>query len=523
MLGASARVVSLERFMSIAAVAEAKDREIVLGDAPLALDIDPVPVRELLRNAGYTAEGLDKALGANNAAAITPLEIPLYLRKLNASPRLATLARLFLLRSSAGRAEAVEAVRPLTLDYLQALGLVEINGDRVDAPVSITTFDDLHFVCDRYRESLGEIAVNHVTGVNPTSIVLASITIRRPIDSALDLGTGCGVQALLAARHARRVVATDMNRRALNMAAFNARLNGFTNVECRYGSFFEPVAGEKFDLIATNPPYVISPESRFLFRDAGQRGDGVSRMVAEQLPKHLNEGGTGHQLCNWICELQKDWAEPVRRWVAEAGVDTLALGYLVEDPLSYASKWLKPEFFDNPSGFGPALDRWVDYFKTENIRALVTGSLTYRRRTAKNWFQGYMTPGQSLAPCGHQLLRIFQIQDFLNELPRPEALLDCKLRLGRDHWLEQTWEYKHGRYDLAQSHLRLNQTIGFSGTIDEYGTDLVAGCNGDNRLGDLVRNLAERLGKPVEELAATILGLVRDLMLMGFLTPAELE
>ncbi len=530
--------------MTTATLAEPKKAETVLSDAPLSLDLDPTPLRELLVNAGYTADGLDQALGTNNAAAITPLEIPIYLRRMQGSQRLRTLAKLFLLRSQATAAEVREAVAPLTLDYLQKLGVLEVQGGLgdglgdglADAPVSITTFDGLYFVCDRYRESLGDIAVNHVTGVNPTSIVLAAITIRRPIEAALDLGTGCGVQALLAARHARRVVATDMNRRALNMTAFNARFNGFKNVECRHGSFFEPVRGERFDLIATNPPYVISPESRYQFRDAGQRGDGVSRTVAQQMPDYLSESGMGHQLCNWVCEPDKDWADPVRGWVAGAGVDTVALLYLVEDPLSYASKWLKPEFSDRPSGFGAALDRWLDYFKAEKIRSLATGSLTLRRRTAHpayspaggegrvrdNWFQGYATPGQSLAPCGNQINRVFQITDYLNALPNPDALLERKLQLGSDHHLEQVWEYKNSQYELRQSHVRLHQTIGYSGTIDEFGIELLAGCNGQNPVGELIAKLAEKIGQPKEELTPSILNLVRSQMLMGFLTPVEL-
>lgn len=101
-----------------------------------------------------------------------------------------------------------------------------------------------------------------VTGINPTTVLLAQMTIRRPVQTALDVGTGNGVQALLAARHACRVVATDINPRALNVTAFNALLNGVANIECRRGSFYEPVDGEIFDFISINPPFVISPETR---------------------------------------------------------------------------------------------------------------------------------------------------------------------------------------------------------------------------------------------------------------------
>src|SRR5581483_11200196 len=106
---------------------------------------------------------------------------------------------------------------------------------------------------------------------------LAKLTVRRRVGSALDLGTGCGILALLAADHAGRVVATDVNPRAVNMAAFNARLNGLENVEALTGDLLAPVRGRRFGLIVANPPFVISPESGYLYRDGGRPGDDLLR------------------------------------------------------------------------------------------------------------------------------------------------------------------------------------------------------------------------------------------------------
>ena len=99
---------------------------------------------------------------------------------------------------------------------------------------------------------------DYVLGVSPASTSLAQMTMRTPVDSALDLGTGCGVQSLHLARHARRVVATDVNPRALQLSRLTAALNQ-VEVDIRDGSLYEPVAGERFDLVVTNPPYVMSP------------------------------------------------------------------------------------------------------------------------------------------------------------------------------------------------------------------------------------------------------------------------
>ena len=104
------------------------------------------------------------------------------------------------------------------------------------------------------------MAPDHVLGISSAATSLAQLTVREPVARALDLGTGCGVQALHLAAHAQQVVATDVNKRALELTRFNAELNAVADrIEVREGSFFDPVAGELFDLVATNPPFVISP------------------------------------------------------------------------------------------------------------------------------------------------------------------------------------------------------------------------------------------------------------------------
>ena len=102
-------------------------------------------------------------------------------------------------------------------------------------------------------------------GISAASTSLAQLTIREPVGSALDLGTGCGVQALHLAGHADRVVATDVNRRALEIARFNAELNELAPVEVRDGSYFEPVAGERFDPDRDEPAVRDLPGHRRAF------------------------------------------------------------------------------------------------------------------------------------------------------------------------------------------------------------------------------------------------------------------
>lgn len=106
----------------------------------------------------------------------------------------------------------------------------------------------------------------------------------------LDLGTGSGVCAVFAARHARRVVAVDINAAAVRCARVNALLNGAEQrVETRHGDLFAPVAGECFDLILFNPPFVIGEPRND--RDRAWRATDVAARFAEGLARHLKPGG----------------------------------------------------------------------------------------------------------------------------------------------------------------------------------------------------------------------------------------
>src|SRR5690606_15631541 len=121
------------------------------------------------------------------------------------------------------------------------------------------------------------------------------LVIPEPVERALDLGTGCGIQALLVSRHASRVIATDISERALAFAELNAQLNGVHNVEFRAGSLFEPVSGEAFDLIVSNPPFVITPRASgapaYEYRDGGMVGDALVERFLRAAPAHLAPGG----------------------------------------------------------------------------------------------------------------------------------------------------------------------------------------------------------------------------------------
>ena len=237
------------------------------------------------------------------------LDRELYRRRLRGSGPAATLAALFSIGVSVGRDEAEQACSPLELGELADADLVAVTADGVQPLVAIVPFEGLWIASD--LSSPGAEGPDHVTGVSVAARALANLTVRRQVRTALDIGTGCGVQALLAARHCERVTGVDVNPRALAFAAFNAELNAVTNVELVEGSWFEPVAGRQFDLVVANPPYVVSPDTAYTYRDSDLPGDSVARLVVTGAAEHLAEGGFACVECNWIHAPKGDWREPL--------------------------------------------------------------------------------------------------------------------------------------------------------------------------------------------------------------------
>ena len=137
----------------------------------------------------------------------------------------AVLARLFLLGLEVGsRARGVGAGPCRAWTIWWHAGFLERRGERLACPIRITPFEGLLLAHD--PEPISDPAADIVTGLNSAARTLASLTPRRPTGRALDIGTGSGVQALLAATHCDEVVATDVNERALAFTRLGAALSG---------------------------------------------------------------------------------------------------------------------------------------------------------------------------------------------------------------------------------------------------------------------------------------------------------
>jgi methylase of polypeptide subunit release factors len=380
-------------------------------------------LRESLRAAGYGAEAMRAATSATEAVSSPGLvSVVAYLQADGDDP-LAALVRLFWVGAAQAR-ERVERLLPeLDLDGLAAAGVLKADGDRVASHLRIGEVFGLLIASDIDHER-----DDWVVGVSPSTRLAATHTPRVGCSTALDVGTGQGLQALLAARHCDRVVATDFNSRALWMTELNARLNGIGNVETREGSFFEPVGGERYDLVVINPPYVISPGARYLYRDGGFEGDELSRKLLADLPDHLEDGGFGVLQGNWIHAAGERWFAPVERGLAASGCDALMVRISTAGPLEYAAAWNEPHHDGDPDGYARVIREWIDHFDANGIERVSNAMVVLRRRpSGTNWRRAVSLARRPERLHGERLAELFGAQDRLAAMD-DEALLAARLR-----------------------------------------------------------------------------------------------
>jgi len=489
------------------------------AEGPLRLDDRGAiaELREVLAAAGLNGEAVRSALGATGEVLARAADIPVGERRLAEAGPLGTLIKLLVLQRPVTVEALTHALAPLSPVHLERLGLAEVNGGEVRGLVRIVPHDEILIASDRIGPEDADRS-DHVAGVHPPSLTLSQLTVRRPVETALDVGTGSGIQAILASRHSNHVVATDLNERALNFAAFNALLNGVDNVELRAGSFFEPVAGERFDLVTSNPPYVISPESAYLFRDSGLEGDSVSRDVVRAAPTHLEEGGFATILVSWIHAPGEDWSEPLQEWIDGSGCDAWLLHHGTDDPLTHTAKWNRESFAEDPAGADELIDRWLEYLDRLGIEGIAYGAVILRRRSGgANWIRADELPVDRLGPAGAHILRVFAAQDYLAERPEDADLLDGTFALAEHDLLEQRVQFRDGVWALAEASASLQDGLGFRAGLDPMTVELLAGLDGTRKLGRLVEDVARREQVDRTALERDAAGLVRGMLGAGFL------
>ena len=354
--------------------------------------------RALAAGAGAASTSSDRpSLDTGAASTSSAANAPQYSDV--AGYKVAVLTALFMLGEPVGAA-ALETALPRTgVAGALTIGLVvptqSASGEQCYAPaVDLRPHEaeDAHGSVRWWVASdLGELvtgqalAPDHVLGIGRAGLTLAALTPRKPVETALDLGVGCGIQTLYLLRHVRQVVATDISTRALEFTAFNVALAGVDSarVQLRQGNLLEPVAGQRFDLIVSNPPFVITPPSvrqaglpLMEYRDAGGP---ILPALVRGLEDHLNPDGVAVMLGNWEHREGTSWRTSVNQWIGKS-LDAWIIQREVQDPVEYAAMWLRdggltPE--RSGVAFENALAAWQEDFDSRQVSGVGMGYLVF--------------------------------------------------------------------------------------------------------------------------------------------------
>lgn len=525
-----------------------------------------------LEEVGFRAEPIARLLGPETVEALSRDQAAPALRVLrrvrseapedpeaSASRRLAVVVELLLLARPVALAELEAALPGISARELERLGLVELDEGVARSLVDLDVHvgDDgfeLWVASDHsaFQRPGAPLRRDHVLGVGGASQTLVQIADPRPAGTALDLGTGCGVQSFHLLRRVDHVVATDLSERALAFARFNLVLNAQAlrldphdlgrRIELRQGSLVEPVAGEVFDLVVSNPPFVITPRTpdedesaRYTYRDGGREGDALIRELVRDLEAVLAPGGSAHLLGNWEIRaedaeradgrLERAWSRRVEQWIPE-GLDAWVIQRDIESPQSYAETWLRDASENlERERYERAYDAYLEDFAARGVVGIGFGWLRLDRpqprsqAPARRRFEHIGHPVQQ--PVGAVLAESVRREREL-ELLGP-SWEDLRLDVP-----EHVTEERHGRpgaQDPAVILVRQGAGLQRTAVLTSAAAGLVGACDGELSVGQIVGALGVLLeweaapGRRPQE-ALDLLEQTRSLLIDGFLEVA---
>lgn len=519
-----------------------------------------------LRGIGYTVDGVAGLLGpaAHSALARDQLVPALIVTETarHGEPTTAALAavvRLWLLAEPQPAATLDAALPGVRTDGLLELGLVEpaaeglfqakvdlrpygwdgTPGDGAQGEDTVSSGGAELWVASDLaaHQRPGVLRHDHVLGIGQASTTLVQVTARRHVARALDLGTGCGIQTFHLLHHAEHVTATDISDRALAFTRFNLLLNAGqlhlnpadleTRVSLRRGSLLDPVAGEEFELVVSNPPFVITPRSlgeaaadQFTYRDGGLPGDDIVASLVRSLPSVLTPGGTAQLLGNWEIPAGAAWADRPQSWASPAS-DVWLIQREQVSPEQYAETWLQDasEARDRRL-YQDSYAAYLDDFASRNVEAIGFGMIWLRRPAdgapVLTRFEEITYPIEQ--PVGPHLGAAVERADWLaaHDLAAAHLLVAGDVTEER----HQRPGAEHPGVILLRQGAGLRRTNLLSTELAGF----VSACDGDLSVGQIIGALEALLGGGEdwdgEAFRAGLLTEVGNLVRDGFLLPA---
>lgn len=253
-------------------------------------------LRAALLDAGYTEPALCSRLSIPSLSHLQPPGQGRPAEDLASAPSL--LTHLFLDRAPAPLDTAGARLGPL-FDLLVEFGLLRPHPFDLATVLSTVMLYPSHgllLASDRDWEPESGPGVLPLPdavflSITPNTYAFLHSLPLTPCDSFLDLCSGNGAAALIAAPHSASVFSCDIAPRCTLFTRWNAALNAVSNLTAASGDLYAPVSGLSFHRIAAHPPYCPAVQDQFVFRDAGPDGERITRAIIQGLPSALAPGG----------------------------------------------------------------------------------------------------------------------------------------------------------------------------------------------------------------------------------------
>ncbi|MCX8072751.1 MAG: methyltransferase [Candidatus Binatia bacterium] len=326
-----------------------------------------------LRRHRFTRHTIQQAVGVQYADELSASDREGWLARLEGrSDATSVWLRLFWLEASV-RAEIVASHAGPLLALGRKSGLLRQRGRFVQATLRAEAADGLVVWADRrfadpVRKALVRRAGDPVYPPSADSFQLAHILPPLAGSRFLDLCTGSGVIALIAAKARAKAVGVDVDPRAVTMARLNAAANNLRSVQFAVGDLYAPVASQRFHCIAANPPFVCSPYATApKYHSGGPHGDAVLQRVLAGWAEHLHRGGRAVAISQVGLRRGETLSERARSWLQAFDGRCLVVEFARADALTFAAAQASFAIAEGMPSYRRELQRWVRFLARHGV------------------------------------------------------------------------------------------------------------------------------------------------------------
>jgi SAM-dependent methyltransferase len=407
------------------------------------------------------------------------------------------------------------------LDALLAAGILTADGNEIRSHFELRPFKGLWLLAD--DPTSGRDAVMPPAGTTHQLALVMPASIEGTV---LDVGCGPGSLALVAAaRGARTVVGTDVNGRAVEMARFNARLNGIAAAEFVEGDLAEPVMDLQFDLVVSQPPFIVQPPeaSAITFLHGGPSGEELGQRLLAQLPHVMAPGATALVLLEALARPNEPLHTRMRPLIGDAPFDLLVLAAPGAPPALQVIAYATLEVPDGGPAYPAAARRYLEQLDRLHATDFQLALIVLRRRPSGDPGQRKLAAtvpvatlgrgdaialerllaGIELAALGDKVLERRAVRTspnvrWLDERPSPDPSIEPVrfVRFGAGSF-GSDFQISRERYAMASA-------------LDQAASIATA-----------IRELAEMVGEPAEAIGPEVVAFVREGLMRGLFEPAS--